>query len=123
MRKLALILKQTAQPHVALINAGMYAQLSNTGFVGAVSIQREKMHLFAIILPMCGKDNRLQTNNSVSNRSQSPMLVHLMMSLHSRLEQKEEVCSLSLGKNRKLKKTKAVEEHQLPRMHSSQERM
>ena len=123
MRKLGLISKQTARPHVALINVGMYVRRSNTGFVGAVSIQSGKMHLSAIILPMCEKDNRLQTNSSASNRNKSPMLVHLMMSLHSKLEAKEVVCFLSHGKNRKSKKMTEVEEHQLQSMHMFLEKM
>ena len=123
MRKLGSILKQTERPHVALTNVGMYAQRSNTGFVDAVSIQSGKMHLYAIILPMCEKDNRSQTNNSVSNRNKSPMLVHRMMSLHSKLEAKEVVCLLFPGKNRKSKKMTVVEEHQLQRMHMFLEKM
>ena len=118
-----LISKRTAQHHVAPINVGMYVRPSNTGFVGAVSTQNEKMHLYVIILHMCEKDNRLRTNNSVSNRNKSPILVHLMMSLYSKLEAKEEVCFPFLGKSRKLKKMKVVEEHQLQRMHMSQEKM
>ena len=123
MRKSGSILKQTARPHAALINVGMYVRRSNTGSVGAVSTQSGKMLLSAIILPMCEKDNRLQTNSSASNRNKSPMLVHLMMSLHSKLEAKEVVCFLFHGKNIKLKKMTVVEEHQLQRMHMFLEKM
>ena len=123
MLKLGSISKQTAQLHVAPINVGMYVRRSSTGFVGAVSIQSGKMHLFEIILLMYEKDNRLQTSSSVSNRNKSPILVHLMMSLLSKLEAKEEVCFLFPGKNRKLKKMTVVEVHQLQRMHMSLEKM
>lgn len=123
MLRLGLTSKRIAQPHAVPINVAMYAQQSNIGFVGAVSTQSEKMLPFAIILPMCEKDNHLQTNNSVINRSKSPILAHLMMSLHSKLEAKQEVCFLFLGKNRKSRIVTVVEEHQLLRMHTSLEKM
>lgn len=123
MQKLGSTSSRTAQHHVVPTCVDMFVRGSNLHYVGAVSTQKERMRHSAIILPMCEKDNHLQTNSNVSNRSKSPMQAHPMMSLHSKLEAKQEVCFHFLGRNRKSRKVTVVEEHQSLRMHTSLEKI